>query len=483
MQQAVHIFKKDTRHLRFEICFVVLLAGASPLLWPLAAAYLIARLIHGEAIPGHNQFWITRPYRWTSLMAAKLFFIGVFVNLPVFLIQSYQSIHSGFPLNGTWAGLVWSQVLLIFCLSLPAAALAAITPNLVAFMFLELVALAILFVSEQLSSFGLVHLRASWPSGVEWISHSLIVSVALVAAVLILVLQFHLRKTLLSRIIAVGAVAVGIVIFLFLPPTFALNAETHFTKPRVDTRSIQLAGSPDAIPVGMGQSAFVQFALPIVISGVAPDIDIKADGIVGTLQGSGRTIPVYKSGADISIDSSGNRIFRIVVTVDPAFLRSQGNQLVTLHASVYFSLFGDAKSQTIPQQAEPLTVMDRLRCSTAEFERLVEFRCISAFRWPGQMIYAQIPGRDPASFYLGISYSPFPADLSLTPIELHSALDAQGLAPPSPLGPPSAPEVTIIARQPLAHLRRDLEVRDIRINDLIHAGPHPPPPAKRPKTN
>jgi hypothetical protein len=87
------------------------------------------------------------------------------------------------------------------------------------------------------------------------------------------------------------------------------------------------------------------------------------------------------------------------------------------------------------------------------------------------MVYAQTNTKDPIPFFLGISYSPFPAELSLTPFVFHSALTTQGLAPPSPLGEKSAPVVTsvvtISAKRALAHVQRDFEVTGIRFKDLL----------------
>src|SRR5690348_3994597 len=93
MRQALHIFRKDARYLWPEICLILALVtvfgwsnpDAIELLVFTATAYLIARLIHAEALPGDRQFWITRPYRWQSLLGAKLLFVLVFVNLPIML--------------------------------------------------------------------------------------------------------------------------------------------------------------------------------------------------------------------------------------------------------------------------------------------------------------------------------------------------------------------------------------------------------------
>src|SRR5262245_52525141 len=121
MRQAIHIFQKDVRYLWREIALVLALAAIFTWINPVwmdmlllaAASYLIARLVHAEAIPGDRQFWITRPYRWGSLLAAKLLFMLAFVNLPILLAQWRIVAAGGFPFSSYIAGLLWSQVLLV----------------------------------------------------------------------------------------------------------------------------------------------------------------------------------------------------------------------------------------------------------------------------------------------------------------------------------------------------------------------------------
>src|SRR5260370_21474314 len=89
MRQVVHIFKKDVRYLWYEIAItlgLVVMLVFYPLLEfmvPIAWCNLAARLIYAEPLPGDRLFWVTRPYSWKSLLAAKALFILVFVNLPM----------------------------------------------------------------------------------------------------------------------------------------------------------------------------------------------------------------------------------------------------------------------------------------------------------------------------------------------------------------------------------------------------------------
>ena len=104
-QQALHIFRKDARHLRLEISGVFLLlffliatgvqtweglqrrggpsfGSEGPLSVLLAVAWslLIARAIQTEALPGDRHFWLTRPYSRASLVLSKALFVGAFIN-------------------------------------------------------------------------------------------------------------------------------------------------------------------------------------------------------------------------------------------------------------------------------------------------------------------------------------------------------------------------------------------------------------------
>jgi hypothetical protein len=112
-------------------------------------AYVIARLIHAEPIPGTNQFWTTRPYRWQSLLAAKVLFSLVFLIGPLLIARLTVVVWGGFPLRSSVAGLAWSQLAFLLAAAIPVAALASLTEGLVPFVFLTLIALEIGLGSQQ----------------------------------------------------------------------------------------------------------------------------------------------------------------------------------------------------------------------------------------------------------------------------------------------------------------------------------------------
>src|SRR5437879_9752102 len=138
MRHTLHIFKKDSRHLWKEILVVttmiaafaylgsprrpVLTAYALPidrldaiyrLLLPLAWWYLIAAVVHGEPISCDRQFWLTRPYRRGSLLAAKVLFVLVFLNLPMLLADCVILAAHGFNDCSYLHGLIVRKFLLL----------------------------------------------------------------------------------------------------------------------------------------------------------------------------------------------------------------------------------------------------------------------------------------------------------------------------------------------------------------------------------
>src|SRR5688572_9797593 len=125
MRQALHIFHKDVHDVRKELCAVIAIAmlyslaatqsansGWAELLLAIASAYVIARLIHAETIPGDRQFWITRPYNRSSLLLAKIVGIVILVNTPIFAARLYVLLDAGFPVQNVLAPLAWSQFLI-----------------------------------------------------------------------------------------------------------------------------------------------------------------------------------------------------------------------------------------------------------------------------------------------------------------------------------------------------------------------------------
>src|SRR5580704_17442657 len=157
MKQVFHIFQKDARHFWLEIAvsivllavytwnelyswtapeglsngFVGFLKSLPAILIVLCWWFIIARVVQDEALVGDRQFWITRPYEWKKLLAAKILFAAVFINLPLLIVQLILLVKAGFNPASHLLDLLFVQVLLAAFLLLPLAAVATVTSSVV----------------------------------------------------------------------------------------------------------------------------------------------------------------------------------------------------------------------------------------------------------------------------------------------------------------------------------------------------------------
>ncbi len=510
LRQALHILRKDVYYLRHEITLVLLIALAFALMhapalhalnnsWlaelalVVTAVFLIGRLVLAEAIPGDQQFWITRPYRWQSLLGAKFLFIAIFVNLPVLLAHLFILAIDGFPLVQSLPGLLWEQVLLFIFLSLPFAAIATLNSGMAAFIFSQLIVLA-----AAAGIWEMLPLSGSSLGGVAWVRES-IASVALVAAGLpVIFLQYKTRNTVSSRTVAIGGIAIGAVLFAALPWPLALALQSHLSKEPALASSIQVGlGDSEAQPLWFPRAPKVALLLrlPFLVHGISERTEIQPDALTVSLRGPDGYTENLSIG-DCS-ELKRNTISTRAVTVsaacaaDPEFFRRERGQPVTVRGSLYLTLFGNARSQSLPLSDQPENALDGLQCYTSVVSAEWDVYCRSAFRWPARLMYAKLGHANANSFAQTVSYSPFPAGLSIEPIETRWA-SAFASGPP-----PTVRDVTIVVEEPLAHLRRDFEARGVQLNVTAFSpeggplqlgaapGPQlvPPPPRGEKSTN
>src|SRR5262249_45119610 len=138
-------------------------------------------------------------------------------------------------------------------------------------------------------------------------------------------------------------------------------------------------------------------------------------------------------------DKAGRMTLDVNSKVSYRFFNQQRDKPVTIRGSLYMTLFGNARQATVPLRTEPVNALDGLQCFLGPFD---EFYCRSAFRWPGKLVYAKFGG-EMSALRAMVSYDPFPGSLRLNPIETSWA----------PSAPRTAGDVTIVAEEPLAHIR------------------------------
>jgi hypothetical protein len=479
MRQAIHIFKKDVRHLWIEILLVLAANGlfalihTRPAFWqnssqlpqtvaaffvsfllPVAWWLLIVRAVHGETLTGDREFWPTRPYSWQSLLAAKLLFIAVFVNLPVFVAQADILQANGFPLSTELVSLLWNQVLLTLALFLPVAAIGALTTGLVQFLLVGLVTwAAMIMLSLRFSMAAVVISGGTW-GPMEWIRIAYLLAVLALAVPAILVWQYAQRRTLAVR---TAAAAVVLLVCLGAPLSWsqAFAIQSHFSKRAV----------PATIRAGWNtsfqwmtralvrQGRNVDVNIPLALSGVPDDLVPKPEGVTFSLEAPGGAL--WRSGG---VTSTGQLISLRSIIPD-AIYRAVKDQPVTLRGEIYLTLYGDRRETKVPVRGPARMVRGMGLCSATGGPPATYFLSCAAGMQPRAekvsitfephpRVLADFASRFPTS------YSPFPAELSISPLNRSDSYSTYQ-------GPLDA--VTVSSEVPVAFVRAPLQIDGLRL--------------------
>jgi len=249
MSQILHIFRKDARHhwpeILISLALLVVYATLQPRTWTeqhynrafldtfihylpgiliLSWVFLIVRIVQGETLVGDRQFWITRPYVWHRLLAAKLLSVFVFFNLPLFIVQTVLLYVAKFPVMSSIPGLLYVHALFVFALVLPSFTIGSVTSGI------GQTALALLIVCVVLVGFA--YLSTVLPDSDVGIDspdteYALLYGATCVAVIL---LQYNHRRTLAARLI-IGAVAMAMIATGIVWP-FLFSATDTFPPPK-----------------------------------------------------------------------------------------------------------------------------------------------------------------------------------------------------------------------------------------------------------
>ena len=185
----------------------------------LGRAVLIVMCVQQDAIPGLSQDWLTRPIKRTDLLFAKLLFVLVFAQGPVFLADSLQAITGGASISHSIGTAAIRSLFLLPLFLLPFLAFGAITKNLT-----EAIAGAVVFflflAGSQMLFVGLsegrkiLEVSPTTLTGFDWLPDAFRLVVTLGAVLLILGLQYLRRNTSSSRMILVAAALLCVLVRL-----------------------------------------------------------------------------------------------------------------------------------------------------------------------------------------------------------------------------------------------------------------------------
>jgi hypothetical protein len=293
LSQTFHIFRKDARHhwpeiLLCQAALVVycwhevgtwsestgphLVYGVATFygvarfiyyLLPLAWGFLIFRVVQSESLAGDRQFWVTRPYEWKALLAAKILFVLAFITLPLLIAGSALLLMAGFSPAPHILGLLWMQLLLMHLPLMPLFALAAISRNLATGL---IVLLAVGLYVAGMSALGSFFYGSTFPSHeLDWLQGV----IGAVAVLIVIALQYTGRKTLQSRLWLAGGAAAMLV--AILASHYLVHGEDRYPSPPTGRQPVFKAEFDPvklAPAKGPADQAGHGVVIPMIFSGV-----------------------------------------------------------------------------------------------------------------------------------------------------------------------------------------------------------------------
>ncbi len=460
LPQSTHWFRDDTRALSQKLMFAtqILLAGIVLSWW-----LLITRVIHGERLVGETPFWITRPYEWKRLLAAKLLFLAVFLYAPLALAQTLILAGAGLNPFASIPGMLFDLVLITGFYVLPLAAIAAVTPT---FFRTTLTLLcgtagiapfAVKGIFSPADSMGYGLLRLSAFIGGSPLSHLLLarsqLSICLLSIAtcgIALVLQYRLRRLWLARIALLAFPAILLIAVVTVRPHPELSnpaeMDLHYPPlPAGAVGSLQLFDGRDEqhqlrVHRDSPLDDFVWVKVPLLLSPVQEGTAVASDDMEVTVTNASFSWKTTALGwyPEHVLPASSNRSghwperyrqssFKIPLAVYDKFKSGP----VTLHLTLALAELQASRVTRIPFPMHAVSVSDVGLCRVQTLGYGV-IQCRSAFRQP-QLTYvsadwSQSPCPAPKTeieqvrgeTWLGFSDSK-PADLAIVPVQFSSA--------------------------------------------------------------
>ena len=508
MRQTWHIFLKDARRLRYEI--IVMLALTAVYAWsqghwsafpsmrnfrlmqvasmlrmyllPIAWWFLASMAVYGEPLSGNRQFWITRPYRWASLLGAKFLFIVVFVSFPLLLANCIVLLLEGLRPWENPVGLLWHELALFAVFVLPMIAVACITANFGQAILAALAAMVPIVVFGRFFGTFLSGIGESVMSGYSvigggpdtrmdaWLPLAFLFVTS--GALVIMLLQYRTRRTGISRMILALTVVLVLCGGKFLPENTTFALQSPLFKSGLNTSSITPVFSPESTPSAISSPAsrnaaqddFIHIRLPVrfdgVPSGTTAVVEMMFAEVTPTSGKPWNTLIFFGQDPPDTLWHEGFVERRLIEQVKGTPVR--------VHLTIQMTVLGDPQREEIPLTGGPHRVPGGGLCQTSALEFrsfFLTLNCRVPFRQPAfvlarfegpklEMHSGPGPMRNVAT---RSHYSPYPADFGINPIsESNWAV------------PAGATSVAFTTMRPLAHIRRELDIPNLQLEDFTY---------------
>ena len=361
-----HILKKDTRLLWLaaaalaftHIAIAILrswlglfphtpqlgvLADVLSIIALIGVAILTLAAMHQDAVPGLRQDWLIRPIKPLDMILAKLCFVLLLVQAPLFIADLVEGLLQGFSFPAATMGAAARNLTVLCLFTLPALLFGVVTHSLTQAFAVAAAALILYLAVFLVGTVMLFGVRTSvGGTGLAWLVEAFWAGVAIIGTAIVIGLQFFRRATTLSRaLIFAGGGAV--ILSAFVPWHLAFALQETLAKEPGAARPVDLSFYPQLGPVGLPAGSAAPRGtvvyVPLRVRGLPPAALLLLDRAnVRITDRSGRTL--YEGRSNLSVDGVGSILdARLEV-------RQQGNadspvyihQRIFLPADVYARL-------------------------------------------------------------------------------------------------------------------------------------------------
>jgi hypothetical protein len=469
MNRVLTIFRKDARHLWMQV-LLFFATGAlavvtdpalgvhrfeylAPILEPVACWVLIVAVIHEERLIGHEQYWLTRPYTWKNLVAAKALFLVTFVSLPLFVCQYIilAAVNGSVPAG--WLGaLLWRQVFFAIFVILPAVAFAVVTANLAQVLLCVVVSFPFFVVTSSL-------FHASDWGGFAWIRTCAAALVILLGVAVVVTLQYTRRRTGIARVAVAATLALTTAV-AGAPrwgPAFAV--QRLFSRQAVGDAAVSLSVDASAIGTHPAERQASMPApnpgmleIPLRVRDLPPGLWLGGEWVSVTLEAPGERWSSKWLPAQF-LRGLRDQVGWILVYPDPDFYDRWKNTPVKLSATADLILYQHIRDEEVSPGtwiADPETGL------RGWFNLGGQLACTSPFLQTAITLELG-PSQSRQEISSQRSFAPFPTAVSFRPFD--EPLRWRYIDP--------LPKARLSLDRPVAYIQRHFEAREIRMKDLV----------------
>jgi hypothetical protein len=409
-----------------------------------ATGFVIIATVQNDAIPGVRQDWLVRPIRRRDLMLAKLLFVVLMVQLPVFLADLGACLLSGFSFATSLNAALQLSLVQMLVINLPFLAFASITRNL-----LDVVSGGVVIGLGAGIVVGLTpstsYLAPLSRTGLSWIMTGSGLVVLVFGSVVVLVLQYFRRRTLVGQILT-GCIVTLLLMTMFMPwqPAFAL--QKALSSAPGSSQDISLSFDPAAgrlqraagsltqadATSSFGQNdGMLRVYLPFRITGLPPDSRTLTDHAeVRLIESNGRVERLELDRWNVRREDSGDSTDLVYpqLEIPPALFQRIKGQPVRLEIDHWLTLVRLAFSYPIPALAAKQQIPGLGQCRTKvnDGETAVTLSCMQAGDFPTCVAvfleHSPTGARNPDRFSCR-SYSPSVVN-ALIPVSLSMSVAA-----------------------------------------------------------